>query len=34
MLLELLADHLWLALGLWSVVYIADYYLTLAGARL
>src|SRR5262245_13671296 len=34
MLLELLADHLWLALGLWSVVYIADYYLTLVGARL
>ena len=34
MLLELLTTHLWLALGLWIVVYVADYYLTLAGARL
>jgi hypothetical protein len=34
MLLELLTAHLWLALGLWIVVYVADYYLTLAGARL
>ncbi len=34
MLIELLLDHLWLALGLWTCVYLADYYLTLAGARL
>jgi hypothetical protein len=34
MLIELLIDHLWLALGLWACVYVADYYLTLAGVRL
>jgi hypothetical protein len=29
-----LAEHLWLALILWWVVYIADYYLTIYGAIL
>jgi len=34
MLIDLLTGHLWLTLALWAGVYIADYYLTLAGAQL
>jgi hypothetical protein len=34
MLVELLTNHFWLALGVWIALYIADYYLTLVGARL
>lgn len=34
MLIDLATSNLWAALGLWAIVYIADYALTLRGARL
>jgi hypothetical protein len=34
MLLDLVTSNVWGALGLWAIVYIADYALTLRGARL
>jgi hypothetical protein len=34
MLIDLLINNLWLSLGLWVILYISDYYLTIYAARL
>jgi hypothetical protein len=34
MLIDLLIENLWLSLGLWIIIYISDYYLTIYAARI